>query len=182
MTNYIEILKSQNSEFAEKIIDVLEACKNQDAEMRPYCFIRDPWTQAKLWRQSRTKIEIDRMINKLKQENARFLAEILDSVGPQSGRWATNCVPGSSWHQWGKAVDCFAVGGCNRAIWTAKHKSYSIYAEEAKKRGLMAGFHWNRVDAVHVQESSYSVRGTYTWEQISHEMENRYGKTDSSID
>ena len=94
-------------EFTSKVQELLQRCQQQNIIMRPYFTIRDPFTQGKLWRQSRSTEQIRQKISDLKSKGADFLAFCIESVGPQSGDPVTNAIPGLSWHQWGEAVDCF---------------------------------------------------------------------------
>ena len=48
--------------FKEKVIQLIENCRNRGIIMQPYFTLRDPFTQGKLWRQSRTSIEIAKKI------------------------------------------------------------------------------------------------------------------------
>lgn len=133
--------------------------------MRSFFTRRSPWEQARLWRQSRGSAEIHRAVAQLEREGAPFLANVILSVGPQHGRWATNALPGQSWHQWGEALDCFALVD-GRAVWSRQHPAYRAYAERAREMGLTAGFFWRRQDAVHVQRTSGTVRAKWTWPEI----------------
>lgn len=89
--------------------------------MRPNAGLRDPFEQAKLWRQSRSIEEILAAIDELRSVGAPFLAHCLESVGPQHGDPVTNAPPGYSWHQWGEAVDCFWLLG-GKAEWSSTKK------------------------------------------------------------
>ena len=105
-------------EFTQQIRQLLDRCSLRGIEMRPYMGLRDPFEQARLWRQSRSREEIRVRIASLQAQGAAFLAHCLESVGPQHGRPVTNALPGLSWHQWGEAVDCFwLVDG--KAEWSA---------------------------------------------------------------
>lgn len=163
--------------FASKVKGVLAVCNKKGHPMRPFFTLRDVWTQARLWRQSRPTHEIQKAIQKLKQEGAPFLAYVLDAVGPQHGRWATNALPGQSWHQWGLAVDCYALGLNGRAAWSASHPSYKVYADTAQEFGLMPGFYWKRKDAVHIQAEVDGVRQTKTWPDIDSAMQKLFAQT-----
>jgi len=73
------------------------------------------------------------------QSNAPFLARCIDVAGIARGAWATNALPGLSWHQYGTACDCaWTVDGIE--TWDASAKGanngYRIYMEEAQKLGL----------------------------------------------
>jgi peptidoglycan L-alanyl-D-glutamate endopeptidase CwlK len=88
-------------EFRQKAEALLEKCAQRGVEMRPYCTLRSPFEQAKLWRQSRTWEEVQTKIAELKAAGANFLVFCFERVGPQNGRHVTNALPGFSWHQWG---------------------------------------------------------------------------------
>jgi hypothetical protein len=144
------------SEFTQQIRQLLDRCRLRGIEMRPYMGLRDPFEQARLWRQSRSREEIQARIALLQAQGAGFLAHCLESVGPQHGRPVTNALPGLSWHQWGEAVDCFwLVGG--KAEWSAGRlvsgaNGYQVYAEEAEALGLTAGGRFTSLkDWPHVQ-------------------------------
>lgn len=145
---------------------------------RPFFTLRSVWKQARLWRQSRPTAEIQRAIQKLKQERAPFLAHVLKSVGPQMGRWATNALPGQSWHQWGFAIDCFLATPQGRAIWSSSHEGYKVYADHAVALGLTAGYYWKRQDSVHIQSTDKTVRSVYTWAEIDSAMALQFQEPD----
>jgi hypothetical protein len=163
-----------SSPFKEVVTGVLATCNNSGAVMRPFFTQRDPWEQARLWRRSRSSKEIKQAIYYLKNQGAEWLAHILESVGPQHGKWATNALPGESWHNWGLAVDCFLLVD-GKAVWDADHEGYRIYAEIAKKHDLVPGYYWTSRDAVHVQYYLHSVKSCYTWSQIDDKMQEMYG-------
>jgi len=162
-------------DFRVKVISVLDACRAEHQELRPFFTQRDPWSQAKLWRQSRTYAQVVAAASRMKNRGAQFLAEVLLSVGPQHGKWATNALPGQSWHQWGEAVDCFVVVN-GHAEWDAEHPGYVTYARVAAEHGLTAGRYWRgATDPVHVQfrEESSPLR-VMGWEFIDAAMKERY--------
>jgi peptidoglycan LD-endopeptidase CwlK len=159
----------------------LEACRVQGIEMRPYNGLRTPLEQAKLWRQSRTSLQIRRKIEELRDQGALYLSSVIQEAGPQHGPEVTRAIPGFSWHQWGEAVDCFwAVDG--DAEWSTTRKinglnGYKVYAEEAKKIGLTPGGLWTSFkDWPHVQLRAESNPGQVLSQQdINDEMERRFG-------
>lgn len=167
--------------FKEKVIQLIENCRNRGIIMQPYFTLRDPFTQGKLWRQSRTSIEIAKKIEELKNQNANFLAHCIESVGKQYGEHVTNAIPGLSWHQWGEAVDSVWVVN-NKSVWSTEQtikglNGYMVYADEAKKLGLDAGFYWTKFkDSPHVQ---YRKAANPLIEpsivQVDQEMEKRFG-------
>lgn len=142
-------MKDLIPKFRAPVKTLLEQCRAQGVEMRPSQTLRDPFEQAKLWRQSRSKEEIRAKIKQFRAAGADFLAFCLENVGPQSGDPVTNAPPGLSWHQWGEAVDCFWVVD-GQAEWSTTKKingvnGYQLYAAEAKKLGLTAGGLWAKL-------------------------------------
>jgi hypothetical protein len=168
-------------EFKEKALKAILLCKEKGIEMRPFCTIRDPFDQARLWRQSRTIEEISLRITDLKNKGADFLAFCLDSVGPQYGKHATNALPGLSWHQWGEAIDCmWVVDG--RAQWSVNRKvdglnGYRHYTEIAAGLGLTPGGTWKRFkDWPHIQlRVDNSPAECMSIIRIDAEMKDRFG-------
>ncbi len=166
--------------FREKVDALLAACGARGVTMRPYSTLRPPMDQARLWRQSRASEEIDSNIARLEREGATFLAGLIRGVGPQFGDPVTNALPGSSWHQWGEAVDCFWVvdGAAN---WSTKQlvggiNGYRVYAEEAEKLGLQPGGHWQTFkDWPHVQlRREGGPLRLMSWAAIDTEMRSRF--------
>jgi len=145
-----------NPQLKAKVITLISRCANRGFVMRPNNGLRDPFAQARLWRQSRSIEEITRKINEFSAQGAHFLAECLRSVGPQHGDHVTDAPPGFSWHQWGEALDCFWLLD-GKAEWSIKklvggQNAYRVYADEAATLGLTAGGHWKTLkDWPHVQ-------------------------------
>lgn len=171
MSRDLELLVPEFRNLAKQVI---KNTGDRGYEVRPFFTERSVYTQAKLWRQSRTTMEVRKAADRLIHEQAEFLAKVLIEVGAQHGRWATNALPGQSWHNWGEALDCFVAGEDGRAVWTAKNAGYLVYAEEAKKLGLVSGYWWKRKDAVHIQFRSEGVRASKTWPEINESMMERY--------
>ncbi|GAB4023727.1 hypothetical protein GCM10028808_74830 [Spirosoma migulaei] len=143
-------------EFKVKVEQLLENCLKQGIEMRPNEALRGPLKQAIYWRQSRSIEEINKKIKELRVKEAPFLADCLEKVGPQHGKHVTDVIPGVSWHQWGEALDClWIVKG--EAEWSLTKlvnglNGFKVYAQEAKKIGIEAGFFWPKFkDSPHVQ-------------------------------
>lgn len=147
--------------FREKVGSLLAECERQGYPMNPFYTLRSVYDQAKLYRQSRTFAEIDAAHDHLLNNGAPFLADVLKSVGPCNGSWATDSLPGFSWHQHGEAVDCYWVidGAAEWSITrqVAEHNGYDVYARSALALGLEPGHLWKHKDSVHVQKSKRSV-------------------------
>jgi hypothetical protein len=167
-------------DFMEKAATLLQNCLGRGIEMRPNEGLRDPFIQAKYWRQSRTKEVIQLKIAELRSEGADFLAHCIESVGPQHGDPVTNSIPGLSWHQWGEALDCFWVVK-GKAIWDLTTvvnglNGFMVYADEAKKLGLDAGLFWKSLrDSPHVQlRKAANPTRLYSLKEINKTMKQRF--------
>lgn len=160
-----EILFSLDKDFKLSVGQLLLNCKREGFDLIPFFGLRSIQAQAKFWRQSRTGYQVREAILLLQRKGAPYLAEVLQGVGPQHGRWVTNALPSQSWHNHGLAIDCFVMED-GKAIWDAGHPGYECYAEQAKNLGLTAGYYWSNKDAVHVQQSDKGVLEIYTWPQL----------------
>lgn len=161
-----------------KVDFILKTTRNEGLHFRVYTKARDPWEQARLWRQSRSHEEIQRAILKLRQEGALFLADILASVGPQYGRWATNNLPGQSWHQYGEAIDVVLVSTAEKTVWNGSNPAYERLAKIAVKVGLHSGFYWKSRDANHLQLRPDAARAYYSWAELSRLSQLKYESWD----
>ncbi|WBU51770.1 M15 family metallopeptidase [Paracoccus sp. SCSIO 75233] len=164
-------------DFADKVQKVLGICEEQGYLMVPYFGLRDPWEQARLWRQSRSTTVVNEAIAKLKSQGADFLAAVLRDVGPQGpDQRVTNALPGYSWHQYGNAVDVYrSVGGA--AAWSCD-PHYKVYAETARDLGLTSGYFWSFKDCGHIQAAGPSSPGKmYSAKQINNLMVEKFGKS-----
>lgn len=174
-------LNKLDANFALACKKLLKNCEDRGVVMRPNEGLRDPWQQARYWRQSRSIEEIEQAVADLRNKGAPYLADILVSVGPQHGDLVTKALPGASWHQWGLALDCFwLVSG--KAEWSADRtvngiNGYGLYADEAEQLGLVAGGHWPSFkDWPHVQAAGHaSPLGDYSWAEIDARMKTLYG-------
>lgn len=125
-------------------------------EVVPYFTMRNPVEQAKLWRMTRGKSEIGRKVQSLLNAGALYVANVLESVGPQypgpgiTGH-VTYAVPGESWHNWGDAMDCYLrIDGTIE--WDGEHEGYAVYGEVAEGLGMTWGGVWTKPnDPGHVQ-------------------------------
>jgi peptidoglycan L-alanyl-D-glutamate endopeptidase CwlK len=170
-------------EFSVEVDNLLAACSAAGIEMVPTYAVRTPWEQARIWRQSRSRQQVQEMVASLRNRGADWLAECLESVGPQKdGPKATGSIPGYSWHNWGEAIDCVWVVD-KKQEWSTTRlvngvNGYKLYADIAEKMGLTHGLrrgHENEWDWVHVQLRPISVEKAYTVEAVEREMMVRYG-------
>ena len=168
-------------EFKAKVDELLQKCNAKGIIMRPNEGLRDPFTQAKYWRQSRSSQQIAAKIADLKAQGAPFLAFCIESVGPQHGDPVTNAIPGLGWHQWGEALDCFWVVD-GEAEWSVKRKvngqnGFQVYAQIADQIGLTAGGLWTSLkDWPHVQlRKAANPLGQFTLPQIDAAMKSQFG-------
>jgi peptidoglycan L-alanyl-D-glutamate endopeptidase CwlK len=169
------------TEFKVRLDELVAACNGLGVEMRPYFGIRTPFEQARFWRQSRAGEEIKRKIRELRDAGAPFLADCLDSVGPQNGPPVTNALPGLSWHQWGEAADSVWIVSGNTE-WSTQKKingvnGYRIYAEQAQLLGLDPGGLWKSLkDWPHAQlRTAGSPLKVMTLVEVDRVMRERFG-------
>jgi len=159
-------------DFRVQAEELLRRLRTEGHELKPFFGVRGLEEQARLWRQSRSAAQVQARVAKLEASGALRLAAILRHVGPQVGRWATNALPGDSWHQWGEAIDCFVVER-GAAVWDARHPGYIRYASLAIELGLTSGRSFG--DAVHVQLRSESAPHKFLpWPEIEIEMARRF--------
>lgn len=165
--------------FLERLLPVIHGLRNGGIDMRPFFALRDPWEQARLWRQSRTRTTIVAAYERLQEQGAPWLANVLTDVGPQYGRDVTGALPGFSWHQWGRAADFYwHVKG--RAEWSTRRlvdgvNGYQELADAVEKAGLTSGGRWKRrKDYPHVQQSPLEVREHHTVEAVDQLMRERF--------
>ncbi len=165
-------LDPEFSKRAQALLDLLE--KDFKIKMLPYFGIRTLLEQGKLWRQSRPKQAIDYKVQYLNQQNAGYLAAAIENAGPSTGKVATQAIPGYSWHNWGRALDCVYMKN-NLVCWDAKDPGYRVYASQAEKMGLTAGLDFKSfTDAGHIQLNSKEVPQLYTLEEVNEEMGKRF--------
>ena len=103
------IIHALSREFQIAVAEVLILAAERGARMVPYMGTRNAEVQARLWRQSRSTQKISYQLSVLRKSSASKTAQVLDDVGSQFSRWATNALPGQSAHQYGLALDCFLI-------------------------------------------------------------------------
>jgi hypothetical protein len=157
-------LTGLNPEFLERVDAVLAKVRSEGFEMKPFYGLRSPFEQAKLWRQSRTWNEIEMKMEELKRAGGHRIAACIGYVGPCSGSKVTNATPGMSWHQYGEAVDCFAVDHYGRADWNSNSMAYKSYVKAARLLGLRAGADFD--DIVHIQLKQKEPHQVYSIVEI----------------
>jgi len=119
-------------------------------------------------------MEISRAIKAFHGAGCDFLGDTLQNAGPQKGKWATNALPGYSWHNWGYAVDCFVVKD-GAFVQRGDDPLYELYASEAISLGLTAGYYFSHQDSGHVQMYSEEVPEKYTSQEINDAMKKQFG-------
>lgn len=170
-------LSDLQPEFRQPLECAIAAAKVIGVHMVPFETERHVWRQARLWRQSRSSTKVQEMINFLRVQGAGYLADVIESVGPQSGVWATNAIPGLSWHQYGLAADLYwdKNGDAPGGVEWLDLKGYEDFAKVCRALDLHSGYFWRSRDAVHIQYPEEQSPANQTIEQISKAMEERYG-------
>jgi len=135
----------------QKATDVLAYCKNIEFPIVIYSTRRTLQEQSKLYRQGRTGSQIRYKITRLNNLGFGFLAEILDSVGPQMEKYrVTNAGPGESLHNYGEAFDAVPLIN-GKAVWN-NDELWEKYGQVIVKHELVWGGNWTSfVDKPHAQ-------------------------------
>ena len=116
-------------------------CADAGFELLIYCTLRDEHEQARLYRQSRTKEQVQKKIDQLTAKGFPALARILKDVGPQkSGPKVTNAGPGESFHQYRRAYDCVPVVQ-GKPIWGTGGEGAALW-DKVGKLGKKCGLEW----------------------------------------
>ncbi|GGD64254.1 M15 family metallopeptidase [Lacimicrobium alkaliphilum] len=127
-----------------KAEQVIQACQQATGfELLIYCTLRTLEEQARLYRQSRSRSEIDIKIAKFNQRGFAFLGEVLESVGPCYGPHVTNAAPGESWHNYGEAWDAVPLIAGKPAWNYLQSKIYwDAYGEAVRQVGMFWAGDW----------------------------------------
>ena len=134
--------------------ELIRICSEDGIDIMVYCGLRSMKEQAVIFRQSRTKAEIDAKKQSLTDRGFPMLASAIDAVGPQTGiigRHTTKSAPGESWHQYGLAADCVPLVN-GKPMWDEGQDSWEIYKEAASIVGLSWAGGWKHYKEIaHVQ-------------------------------
>ncbi len=145
-------------EVRERYFLVKEKCLKKGFDILLYCTLRTLEEQAILWRQTRTKNEINKRIADLNKRGFDFLANVIIKVGPQQGplgKHITNAYPGASWHNYSEAFDCVPLLN-GKAIWDTKNTCWQIYGDAVVSSGLNWAGNWKTFkEFPHAQLSPY---------------------------
>lgn len=144
-------------EFRLKVHELERICKVEGVTILVYCGLRTCDEQARLYRQSRGRSEIQQKQQSLVDRGLPFLAEIIDTVGPQPGtlgKHVTKAGPGESWHQYAGAADCVPLKN-GKAMWANDDPGWEIYGAVAEHLDLNWAGNWpNFKEMPHIQLSN----------------------------
>ena len=133
---------------------IVGGCANEDVDILIYCTLRPLEEQARLYRQSRAWVEIKHKIEKFRNRDLGFLAEVLYNVGPCHGPHVTNAAPGESWHNYAEAFDAVPMIG-GKPAWKFEDAPFEwgIYGGMIKEAGLNWSGDWKRFKEIaHAQK------------------------------
>jgi peptidoglycan L-alanyl-D-glutamate endopeptidase CwlK len=137
-------LSDLKPEFRAKVTAGLAALAREGLHFKPYFTLRDPIVQAGLWRQSRSATVVQDQIGELRRLHCDFMVECFAKAGATEGKWATNALPGLSWHQYGEAVDCFLVDATGQPDWESP--KYARFGQIGDANGMWWGGHFGDND------------------------------------
>lgn len=136
-----------------------EKCAEAGVKVLIYATFGSLESQARLYRQGRTYFKIKDKIYSLRKRGFGFLADIIESVGPQSGnKIVTWAGPGESWHNLKEAFDAVPLAdvdgdGDLDALWNDEKyaEQWQIMYRIGIELGLTVGGLWKRKDGPHFQ-------------------------------
>jgi peptidoglycan LD-endopeptidase CwlK len=161
-------LNDLKPDFRGKVNASLAVLVGEGMIFRPYFTLRDPVTQARLWRQSRSGAVVQQQIQSLRAQGCDFILRCFDKAGPAEGPWATNALPGQSWHQYGEAVDCYLVDASGHPDWESP--KYARFGQVGDANGMWWGGHFGDDD--HWQNRRTEPSGVYgSLKQINDRLE-----------
>lgn len=140
-------------EMREKVALLRARAAAAGLRLQPLDAYRDPWHQARLFRQGHTRQKVNAKLTHLQARGYPELGQILADVGPQrTGATVTAAGPGESWHQFGQAWDaCPWVG--EQLAWEidfpGAEAAWQQYGQLVKEAGLFWGGQWG--DLPHCQ-------------------------------
>lgn len=131
--------------FRTKVDAALAQLAGENLVFVPFNTRRDPVTQAAYWRRSRSAAAVQQQIEALRAQGCRFMVACFEKAGPQKpGPWATNALPGLSWHQYGEAVDCYLEGADGHPNW--QPRNYARFGQIGDAQGMWWGGHFGDND------------------------------------
>ncbi len=115
-------------------------CADAGIELLIYCTLRDVREQARLYRQGRTRAQIQRKIDQLTARGFPALGRVIEDVGPQFGPKVTYAGPGESFHQYRLAYDCVPLVD-GKAVWKTSGEAGELW-QKVGDLGKRAGMEW----------------------------------------
>ena len=116
-------------------------CTDAGIELLIYCTLRDAHEQARLYRQSRTREQVQAKIDQFTAKGFPALARILREVGPQrSGPKVTGAGPSESFHQYSRAYDCVPLLN-SKPVWSTSGEGGKLWAKVGQL-GKKCGLEW----------------------------------------
>lgn len=137
-------LKDLVAAASDKALIVQQACREAGGfDLLIYCTLRSLEEQARLYRQSRSRSEINAKMDKLSSRGFDYLARIIESVGPCYGRHVTNAAPGESWHNYGEAWDAVPlIDGKPAWNYLQAKAHWDAYGEAVRQAGMNWAGDW----------------------------------------
>lgn len=167
-------------DFADKLTRLLKICADAGHDFRIGQGVRPPQVQALYYCEwsKRTPEMISAEADRLANDGAPWLSALLRSLRDvkRVPAWKTSQLPGSGWHQWGEAADCYCYRG-GVQVSNGSDPAYKVYAEAARKLGLTPGLYFSRPDAGHVQlRPQAGASNIFSWAEIDATMHARFGE------
>lgn len=149
-----------NPEFVPLLQQLISNMEGKGHTVNAYYGFRSLDSQAKIYRRSRSTVQINMLLDELKKNGATYAASVMESVGPQpTGSWGTDTYLYSQ-HLIGEACDMFIDGDMKGG------DVYNTLASEAIKLGLTPGRNFTHQDSGHIQYRAIELSKTYTMAQM----------------
>jgi peptidoglycan LD-endopeptidase CwlK len=121
-----------------KALETLRLADSLGVDLLVTCTYRSPQEQARIYRRSRTRAEIEAKARALEKRGYPLLREILLEVGPQHGALgahATWAAPGESYHLFGRAFDVVPLLN-GKPTWDDHAPGWAIFGVCCQQAGL----------------------------------------------
>lgn len=154
--------------FETKVREAMEEAQAEGMSVIPTCGLRPPWEQAKLWRGTRSKHLICRVIDYY-QNIMPYVTSLIEDVGFQKRRendsrlgWPFPIgheMPALSSHQWGLALDFVLVPAPETNPWIKNIEigvKYDRFAGIAERHDLFATT-WGHLECLAAQKAKTSA-------------------------
>lgn len=154
------LLENLDSEFQDKLAQLISRMKELDYEASPHFGFRCIYDEARIWRRSRSGTQFEFLLAQLKANGAHYAASVLEGVEIQKPGFHGTDTFLYNYHLLGKAVDVRLVGK------PCDSDHYDLLAEEAIKLGLTPGRYFRNMKSGHIRLGEKNLEDIYTMAEM----------------